>query len=279
MTATRLVFGTYDLPDSRWSRGCSTASSPVAGGRWTWRTCTATASRRAPGAGGCSARARTWSSTPRAAIRHTAALRSSPPRSTAALALLGVERIDVFLLHRDDPSRPAAEWADALRAGARRDDRRVRRLELDRRAPARAAPRARAGARVQQPLLARGDGLAAVAGLPGGVTARSWARSPTSTCGDRVVEPRDGVLRRPRRRVLGQPAQPGPPRAGGHLAADLGTTPPRSRSPTCSSSRRSCCPRSARVRRSTSTMRSRRPSSSSRPTSSPGSSMACGSRA
>src|SRR5688572_12196172 len=40
----------------------------------------------------------------------------------AARELLGLDRIDVFLLHRDDPTRPAAEWADALleqvRAGA-----------------------------------------------------------------------------------------------------------------------------------------------------------------
>jgi len=32
-----------------------------------------------------------------------------------ARGLLGVERIDVFLLHRDDPSLPAVAWADALR--------------------------------------------------------------------------------------------------------------------------------------------------------------------
>jgi aryl-alcohol dehydrogenase-like predicted oxidoreductase len=32
-----------------------------------------------------------------------------------ARALLGVDRLDVFLLHRDDPSLPVAAWADALR--------------------------------------------------------------------------------------------------------------------------------------------------------------------
>ena len=31
-----------------------------------------------------------------------------------ARALLGVDRLDVFLLHRDDPTLPAAAWADAL---------------------------------------------------------------------------------------------------------------------------------------------------------------------
>jgi len=31
-----------------------------------------------------------------------------------ARALLGVERLDVFLLHRDDPGLPVAAWADAL---------------------------------------------------------------------------------------------------------------------------------------------------------------------
>lgn len=33
-----------------------------------------------------------------------------------ARSLLGVDRLDVFLLHRDDPSLPVAAWADALRA-------------------------------------------------------------------------------------------------------------------------------------------------------------------
>jgi aryl-alcohol dehydrogenase-like predicted oxidoreductase len=33
-----------------------------------------------------------------------------------ARALLGVDRLDVFLLHRDDPALPVAAWADALRA-------------------------------------------------------------------------------------------------------------------------------------------------------------------
>jgi aryl-alcohol dehydrogenase-like predicted oxidoreductase len=31
-----------------------------------------------------------------------------------ACRLLGVDRIDVFILHRDDPSRPVSDWADAL---------------------------------------------------------------------------------------------------------------------------------------------------------------------
>ena len=33
-----------------------------------------------------------------------------------ARRLLGVDRIDVFLLHRDDPSRPVGEGADALQS-------------------------------------------------------------------------------------------------------------------------------------------------------------------
>jgi aryl-alcohol dehydrogenase-like predicted oxidoreductase len=46
-----------------------------------------------------------------------------PPRCSPELVaaeidearrLLGLDRIDVFLLHRDDPTRPVAEWADAL---------------------------------------------------------------------------------------------------------------------------------------------------------------------
>jgi aryl-alcohol dehydrogenase-like predicted oxidoreductase len=36
------------------------------------------------------------------------------PEVDAARGLLGLDRIDVFILHRDDASRPVADWADAL---------------------------------------------------------------------------------------------------------------------------------------------------------------------
>ena len=38
------------------------------------------------------------------------------PEIDVARSLLGVDRLDVFLLHRDDPSLPVAAWADALQA-------------------------------------------------------------------------------------------------------------------------------------------------------------------
>lgn len=37
-----------------------------------------------------------------------------PAELDKARGLLGLDRIDVFILHRDDPSLPAAAWADAL---------------------------------------------------------------------------------------------------------------------------------------------------------------------
>ena len=55
-----------------------------------------------------------------------------PSEVDEARRLLGVERIDVFVLHRDDPSLPVAAFADALLdAGRGGEDRRLRSLELD----------------------------------------------------------------------------------------------------------------------------------------------------
>jgi aryl-alcohol dehydrogenase-like predicted oxidoreductase len=107
---SRLVFGTYEVPDERLldrfyaggGRALDVANvyrdgaSSRAAGRWL---------RRAPEdvvvyAKGC-----------------------HPPRCSPSLVwaeideargLLGLDRIDVFLLHRDDPSLPVAAWADAL---------------------------------------------------------------------------------------------------------------------------------------------------------------------
>jgi len=114
MTATRLVFGTYDLPDTplvprlldRFVAGGGRAldvanvyrdgESARATGRWLQRA----GADVVVYAKGC----------------HPP--HCSPERVAAevdvARSLLGLERIDVFLLHRDDPSRAAAEWADAL---------------------------------------------------------------------------------------------------------------------------------------------------------------------
>jgi aryl-alcohol dehydrogenase-like predicted oxidoreductase len=122
MTAERLVFGTYDLPDTpliprlldrfvaRGGRALDVANvyrdgeSARATGRWL----------RGAGADvvvyakGC----------------HPPHCRPELVAAEVDVAreLLGLERIDVFLLHRDDPGRPADEWAAALleqvRAGA-----------------------------------------------------------------------------------------------------------------------------------------------------------------
>ena len=55
-----------------------------------------------------------------------------PSEVDEARRLLGVERIDVFVLHRDEPSLPVAAFADALlEQVAAANDRRLRSLELD----------------------------------------------------------------------------------------------------------------------------------------------------
>ena len=111
---TRLVFGTYDLPDTplvprlldrfvtRGGRALDVANvyrdgeSARATGRWL----RGTGADVVVYAKGCHP--------PHCRPELVAA------EVDVARSLLGLDRIDVFLLHRDDPSRPAVEWADAL---------------------------------------------------------------------------------------------------------------------------------------------------------------------
>ena len=55
-------------------------------------------------------------STRRAATPRTARPAKCRPRSSGSASLVGVDHLDVFLLHRDDPSFSVAAWADALLA-------------------------------------------------------------------------------------------------------------------------------------------------------------------
>ena len=112
----RLVFGTVDLPDTSLAPRSSIASTRRADERSTSRTSTATASPPRPSANGSATDTRRTasSSTPRAATLRTASRRSSRRSWTRRADCSTCERIDVFVLHRDDPSLPVAAFADAL---------------------------------------------------------------------------------------------------------------------------------------------------------------------
>ncbi len=106
---SRLVFGTYDVPEpalldrfvARGGRALDVANvyrdgaSSRAVGRWLRGGADVVLFAK-----GCHP--------PRCAPELVAA------EIDTARSLLGVDRLDVFLLHRDDPSVPVAAWADAL---------------------------------------------------------------------------------------------------------------------------------------------------------------------
>ena len=152
----------------------------------------------------------------------------------------------MFLLHRDDPSLPVAAWADALQEQVAAgtigafgvsnwtvDRLRALHREVDG-GPLRAFSNHFSLADMVSPPWP--DCLAVTA-----AELRSLAGAGPD--GDHVVEPRDRVLRRPRRRRLGQRPQPrAPRRAPATSRAISARRRRRSRSPTCSPSPSTCWP-------------------------------------
>ena len=65
--------------------------------------------------------------------------RADPRQLEASLRRLGIDRVALYLAHDFDPDTPQEESARARRAGARRQGRRCRRVELHRRAARRGA--------------------------------------------------------------------------------------------------------------------------------------------
>ncbi len=163
-----------------------------------------------------------------------------------ARRLLGVDRIDVFILHRDDLARPVSEWADALLAqveagaigGFGVSNWTVERLR---------ALRAHLDAAGADHLRAFSNhfSLARMLSPPWpGCLALSTGRPARDRrprrLGPRVVEPGDRLLRRPRHAPLGrsrQPRAPGSRGAARRAAGDVG-----------SGRRPRLCPASARPR-------------------------------
>ena len=267
----RLVFGTVDLPDTRLHRDFSTGSTRAGGraldvanvyrdgesaeavGRWL-------RARHSPDgvvvyAKGC----------------HPPYCRPELVSSELdkARRLLGLDRIDVFVLHRDDPSLPVAAFADALleqvAAGtiggfgvSNWTVPRLRELQLhlDRvgedglvvfsnhfsLAEMVAEPWPGCLAVDKQDLIALADTDLLIL---------AWSSLATGFFAGR--DPRE----------LGQPRQPRTARAGDASSPkSSGPQPQQSRSRTSSTSPTTCCRSSARVPRSTSTKRCPPPSSS-----------------
>ena len=106
----------WTCPTPRLRPGFSIGSTPQAGGGSTSPTSTETARPRRPSAAGFA-----HDDSPDGVIVY--AKGCHPPYARPefvsaeldkALGLLGVDRIDVFVLHRDEPSLPVAAFADAL---------------------------------------------------------------------------------------------------------------------------------------------------------------------
>lgn len=111
MRRERLVFGTYDVPDARLLDRFVAAGGRAVDVANVYRD------------GESSRAVARWLRGRDAADVTLYAKGCHPPRCAPsqvgeevdrARALLGVERLDVFLLHRDDPALPVAAWADAL---------------------------------------------------------------------------------------------------------------------------------------------------------------------
>ena len=254
---------TFPTPGSR--RGCSTATSTRAGARWTSRTSTATARRRVRWAGGW--RGVRPSAGPLREGLPPAELPAGPRRGRGRRGAHAARRRPDRRLHPAS-RRPVVSGlglgGGAARRGRGGADRRLRGVELDGRASAGAArasrrDRGRSPERLQQPLLARADDLAAVAGVPGAVPGRPARDRRPRRLGPRVVEPGDRLLRRPRHAPLGrsrEPRAPGSRRPARRAARGRPRRP--SPSPTCCISPRTSGPSSGRARRRTSTRRSAR---------------------
>jgi len=112
MRRARLVFGTYDVPDPRLLDRFLAAGGHAVDVANVYRD------------GESSRAVARWLRGRDASEVTLYAKGCHPPRCAPALvaaevdrarALLGVDRLDVFLLHRDDPALPVAAWADALR--------------------------------------------------------------------------------------------------------------------------------------------------------------------
>ena len=136
-----------------------------------------------------------------------------------ACALLGVDRIDVFILHRDDLSYPVSAWAEALLAevdAGRIGDFGVSNWTIERARELRSHLDAIGSDRLSA--FSNHFSLARMISPPWpGCLALSHGgparpRRPRRL-GPRLVEPRDRLLRGPRHAALGRPREPRAPRA------------------------------------------------------------------
>ena len=210
-------------PTPRLHPDFSIGSTRQAGGRSTSPTSTETASPRRPSAGWLRAR-----HSPDGVVLYAKGCHPPnclpelvPSEVDKARRLLGVERIDVFVLHRDDPSLPVAAFADALleQVAAERIGgfgvsnwtvSRLRELQSVSRSESARTDSSSSATTSPSPRWWPSPGRAAWLST----SEELLALADTDLLDPRLVEPRDRLLRRARPGELGQPRQPSPARAG-----------------------------------------------------------------